>query len=203
MDVPGKLKLDHIRDFAWMETGTLAMQKTIPSCAAKTTHTCILYRCIGRRYSIVTSSLRSPANSNKTFHTDLFKRLAITFGSCQSGKSSTYHPQCSLSIKLSALHLREQRLRTIPLLASDRTTDLDHLANSIRLQQLFVVKVVKQDVDAFVHVVNLGLESLWCYGLDAGNFGREQVNDGLSIGGNVRSVTTRVLRLGSWGRRAS
>ena len=110
-----------------------------------------------------------------------------------SDESSTYHPQGSLSIKFSALHLCEQRLRTIPLLARHGLTNLDHLAHSIRLEEFFVVQVVEQDVDTLVHVVDLWLEGLWCHGLDAGNFRREQVNDRLSIGGDVRSVTTRVF----------
>lgn len=83
---------------------------------------------------------------------------------------STYHPKGTLSIKFGALHLCEKSLSTIPFLARHGTADLHHLADSVGLQQLLVVKVVEQDVNALVHVVNLGLEGLWCHSLDAGDF---------------------------------
>ena len=48
-----------------------------------------------------------------------------------------------------------------------------------------VVKMVKENVDALCHVIDLWLEALWCNGSDSGNFRRKEIEDWLSVGRNV------------------
>ena len=59
--------------------------------------------------------------------------------------------------------------------------------------------MIEQDVDALVHVVDLGFESLRGDGFDAGDFGGEKVDDWLGVGWDVRAVAAGVLGFAAGG----
>lgn len=119
----------------------------------------------------------------------------------QSDPWVTYHPIGPFR-GLGGGNFRKERLRLIPLLVVHVLGHLHHLLHRVGLQQVLIVEVVEEEVDALLHVLDLGLEALRRHGFDACDFGGEKVDDGLCFCGDVGPVAPRVFLLcGGWWRR--
>lgn len=60
-----------------------------------------------------------------------------------------------------------------------------HVLNGVRLEQVLVVEVIKEDVQAALGVINLCLECRRGPGLDALHVRRQNLEDGLCVCRNV------------------
>lgn len=104
----------------------------------------------------------------------------------------TYHPVLAFSLQLRGLHICEERLCLIPLFILYMLSDLHHLLDSVRLQQIVIVEMIEQNVDPLGHVINLRLECGWCHGPDASHLRRQEVNDRLCSGRYVRAIASGI-----------
>lgn len=63
--------------------------------------------------------------------------------------------------------------------------NLHHLLDCVRLQQIVIVEMIKQNVNSLGHVINLRLEGWGCHGLDSRDLGRQEIYNGLCSGRDV------------------
>ena len=103
------------------------------------------------------------AKLNQALDTNLHQTLA--FHSSHTLSSKTYHPVATL-IRLIGHQIRKYCDRSIILLGLDVSREFVHALDSIGLEQILVVKVVKQDVEALLGICNVLLVLCWCPRLD-------------------------------------
>lgn len=70
----------------------------------------------------------------------------------------------------------------------DSTGQVRHVLHGVRLQQVFVVQVVEEDVQATLSIVHLGLERSRRASLDALHVRGENFIDGHGVGRDVGAV---------------
>jgi hypothetical protein len=86
------------------------------------------------------------------------------------------------------MDLRLQRLCSLKVLGLQRLGQLDQLTDRILFDQVAVVEVVVEDVEALLDVRHVRFEGGRRAGFDAGEFGREDGVDGLRGGRDVGAV---------------
>jgi hypothetical protein len=99
----------------------------------------------------------------------------------------TYHPITPL-IRLICHEIRENGNRSIILLSLNLGRQLIHLLDSIRLEQVLVVEMVKEYVQALLRVGDVLFVLSWCLGFHALEVCVEDLVDGARCVGDVRSV---------------
>lgn len=71
---------------------------------------------------------------------------------------------------------------------------LRHVCDGVRLEQVFVVEVVEENVQPALSVVDLCLEGRWSAAPDALHVCGEDFVDGHGVGGDVGAVTRCCLK---------
>lgn len=75
----------------------------------------------------------------------------------------------------------------------DCASQVLHILDGVGLEQVLVVQMVKEDVQATLSIIDLDLERRGGSGLDAGHVCREDLEDRLCVGRDMGTVT------GGWG----
>jgi len=70
----------------------------------------------------------------------------------------------------------------------NRTRQLAHLLNRVRLKQVLVVQMIKEDIESLLCIEDLGTELRWCARLDALHFRVEDLQNWLRLRRDVGAV---------------
>lgn len=116
------------------------------------------------------------------------------------GTNNAYHPLSAL-ISLLRLDLNLKAVCAVVVLGLDGGRDLGQLANGIGPDELFVVQVVKQDVQALLRILDLRRKRCRRLGGHTLHVAVEHVHQRLRSRRDVRPVTRRVL--GFWRCRST
>ena len=139
-------------------------------------------------------SRRSSTHSNQAFdpnlhiHTHQSITHTITQQQISKTQGETHHPIPTLIHLISHnIHMYPLCLFKIPL--PNGLRQLNHTLHRILFQQVLVVKMIEEDVEAFLCVVDLGFEGGRGFGFHALHVVGQDFVDGSCGGGDVCSVS--------------